>query len=405
MISRGLRAFVGWVDRHWMEFFGVAGVAALMFAVMWPLIVYNIAAGHVGVMWYRFLDGTVTSPNSTLKEGIHFILPWDKIFIYDARLQRIDEEVTGLSVDGLTITVNLSSRFVIESKYAGFLHKGIGPNYAQTLMRPQLRTLVLTYISENEAADLYSTRRARVQNVIAAQFQTALANISSNVPFEESYIQLEDVLIEEIDLPPFVRQAIEEKEKVRHMSEAYDFRLLLEEKERRRKRIEAEGIRSFQEIVAPGITDSYLRWRGIEATLELSKSDNAKVVIIGNGADGLPIILNTDSINNTLPTIDKKGKAKPGDPTPKTDSGAVPANPFSAPVETEGSASGDIPSSGPPAAGASGDSTTTIPGRSGSAAPDPSTAPASFAGPTTAPPPNPLANTVQGVLDSLTRKP
>lgn len=403
MIRRVARALLSWADRHWLEFFGIAAVGLLLFIVLWPLIVYNIAAGHVGVMWYRFLGGTVTSPGSTLTEGIHFILPWDKIFIYDARLQRIDEEVTGLSVDGLTITVNLSSRFVIESKYAGFLHKGIGPNYAETLMRPQLRTLVLTYISENEAADLYSTRRARVQNVIATQFQTALANVSSNVPFEESYVRLEDVLIEEIDLPPFVRQAIEEKEKVRHMSEAYDFRLLLEEKERRRKRIEAEGIRSFQEIVAPGITDSYLRWRGIEATLELSKSNNAKVVIIGNGADGLPIILNTDGMTNTLKSIHENNqRAKAGDPIPKTGLGAVPADPNATLAPPKGSASGDIPGDSPPPAGASGDARPAAPAPTGSAVPPPPRAPTNFAGPSTAPAPDPLTDSINGVLEGLT---
>ncbi|MDA0341502.1 MAG: SPFH domain-containing protein [Proteobacteria bacterium] len=405
MISRITRAVVSWADRHWLEFFSFAAVGLVMFIVLWPLIVYNIAAGHVGVMWYRFLGGTVTSPGSTLTEGIHFILPWDKIFTYDARLQRIDEEVTGLSVDGLTITVNLASRFVIESKYAGFLHKGIGPNYAETLMRPQLRTLVLTYISENEAAHLYSTRRASVQSVIAAQFQTALANISSNVPFEASYIQLDDVLIEEIDLPPFVRQAIEEKEKVRHMSEAYDFRLLLEEKERRRKRIEAEGIRSFQEIVAPGITDSYLRWRGIEATLELAKSNNAKVVIIGNGADGLPIILNTDGMTNTLSTAPEEDKkAKAGDPMPQTGRGAAPADPNAARTASQESASGDIPSGSPPPAGASGDARPATPGPTGLATPPPPRAPTSFAGPPTAPSPNPLTDSVRGVLENLTRR-
>jgi prohibitin 2 len=145
---------------------------------------------------------------------------------------------------------------------------------------------------------LYSTRRTAIQSFIENHLQTAFAGVSTNVAFEESYIKLEDVLIEEIKLPEFVKQAIEEKEKVRHMSDAYEFRIEMEQKERQRKRIEAEGIRNFQEIVAPGITDSYLRWRGIEATLKLAESDNAKVVIIGNGADGLPIILNTDSSQN-----------------------------------------------------------------------------------------------------------
>jgi regulator of protease activity HflC (stomatin/prohibitin superfamily) len=294
MIRRFFDWLSNWTNRHWVEFFATGAVFLLLIVVLWPLIVYTVPPGSVGVMWYRFFGGTVTTPGRELREGIHFIFPWDKIYMYDARLQRINESVKGLSIDGLEISVNVSSRFVINSQYAGYLHKSLGPQYKDTLMHPQLRTLILTYISENEASDLYSTRRERVQTIVQTRFQSKLANISSNVPFEEAYVDLEDVLIEEITLPSFVRNAIEQKERVRHMSEAYEFRLRLEEKERQRKRIEAEGIRSFQEIVAPGITPSYLRWRGIEATLQLAQSNNAKVVIIG-GENGLPIILNTES--------------------------------------------------------------------------------------------------------------
>lgn len=326
MIRRAGRWALAWVDRHWLEFFSLASVGLLLLIVLWPLIIYNVPSGHVGVMWYRFFGGTVTGENSSLPEGFHIILPWDKIFLYDARLQKISEDVSGLSVDGLTIKLTLSSRFVIDSKHVGFLHKSIGPSYIESLMRPELRTKVLTYISENEAEDLYSTRRAQVQNVIATQFQQELTEISSNTSFNEAYIKLEDVLIEEIILPPFVTRAIEEKEKVRHMNDAYEFRLLLEEKERRRKQIEAEGIRTFQEIVAPGITDSYLRWRGIEATLELSKSDNAKVVIIGNSSDGLPIILNTDSFQaGALPTAPDTANDAPS-ASPSSETGSAPEN-------------------------------------------------------------------------------
>lgn len=294
MIKRFLKNLAAWAERHWVEFFSAGALLLLMLFVLWPLIVYTVPSGHVGVMWYRFFGGTVTTPGKQLREGIHFILPWDKIYMYDARLRRIEQTVTGLSVDGLRLSIDLSSRFVINSDYVGFLHKGIGPEYQDTLMQPQLRTLLLTYLSEHESSDLYSTRRDTVQSIVEARFQAELSNISSNVPFDETFILLEDVLIEQIHLPQFVQDAIEQKERVRHMSEAYVFRLEMERQERDRKKIEADGIRNFQEIVAPGITDSYLRWLGIEATLKLSESNNAKIVVIG-GDDGLPLILNTET--------------------------------------------------------------------------------------------------------------
>ena len=368
MISRFFKRASSWTNQHWVEFFATGAILLLLMIVMWPLIVYTVPPGSVGVMWYRFFGGTVTEKDSQLQEGIHFILPWDKIYMYDARLQRIDESVKGLSVDGLEITLNISSRYVINSEYAGFLHKSIGPNYSETLMRPQLRTLILTYISENEASDLYSTRREQVQTIVQTQFQSKLANISSNVPFDDAYIHLEDVLIEEIELPTFVRNAIEQKERVRHMSEAYDFRLRLEEKERQRKRIEAEGIRSFQEIVAPGITESYLRWRGIEATLQLAQSNNAKVIVIG-GADGLPIILNTDPamkgsdatnenaadpMGNPLgPRSDLMGSPSLAGPAPLTASGAAIQKDSMTPPGTPAAPQQPTPANAPVQSGAS----------------------------------------------------
>ena len=106
---------------------------------------------------------------------------------------------------------------------------------------------------------------------------------------------MEDVLIKAISLPPGVQAAIVRKNAAFHEVEEYVFRVQKEEKEAERKRVEAVGIRNFQEIVSNGMSDAYLRWRGIEATLDLAKSSNAKVVVIGNNKNGLPLILNMDS--------------------------------------------------------------------------------------------------------------
>lgn len=324
MTKRILKAIARLIDRSWLELFGLGAVSLLVLLVLWPMIIYTVPAGHAGVMWYRFFGGTVTKPERVLSEGLHVIFPWDKIYIYDARLQHIEDNVVGLTVDGLSVTLKLAARFSIERNYAGYLHQAMGPSYVDILIHPQLRTTALTFISEQNAEDLYSTRRTTIQSYIENHLRTAFANVSTNVAFDASYIKLEDVLIEEVHLPEFVKQAIEEKEKVRHMSDAYEYRIEMEQKERQRKRIEAEGIRNFQEIVAPGITESYLRWRGIQATLKLAESNNAKIVIIGSGADGLPIILNTDSSQSdklpseTLPTAKATNngtEAKAGDPS------------------------------------------------------------------------------------------
>lgn len=281
-------------DRHGLEIVAVLALGVMLLIVLYPFIVYTINPGHVAVHWKRFFGGTQTAPASVRQEGIRAVFPWDRLYVYNARLQRIDETVKGLSIDGLDVTIKVFARFSVDARYVGYLHKAVGENYQDSLIRPALRVLVLKFIAENEAEDLHSNRRERVGSSIQARFKAELTNVITNIDFDDQFILVEDVLIDEIILPEVVRNAIENKESVRHLSESYEFRLTLEDQERERKRIEAEGIRAFQEIIAPGITESYLAWRGIEATLRLAESNNAKVVVIGGDGNGLPIILNTD---------------------------------------------------------------------------------------------------------------
>ena len=294
-----INSLKAWIRRTWITLFGLSFLALFIIIVLYPRIVHTIQPGHLGVKWFRFFGGTDVSAEGVIPEGLALTFPWDRLYIYDARLRSLSVEVEGLSSDGLKVSVNFVARYTIMGNKVGYLHKSIGPNYEETLLKPQLRELALSYLSKNQASDLYSDRRSRVQKSIEAQFSESMKSVASNTDFTGYYVKTEDVLMAHVRLPDFVARAIEEKEKVRHINESYEFRLMLEDKERRRKRLEAEGIRSFQEIIAPGITESYLRWRGIQATLELSKSNNTKVVIIGD-KDGLPIILNTEDNNNRL---------------------------------------------------------------------------------------------------------
>ena len=297
-----IKSIKSWVRRSWINLLGLTIIGLFLTIVLYNRIVHTIEPGHVGVTWYRFFDGTDTSPEGVLSEGIHLIFPWDRIYIYDARLRTTNIEVEGLSSDGLKISVNFIVRYTIVADKVGFLHKSIGPDYEKILIRPQLRELALSYLSKNQASDLYSDRRSRVQKSIEAMFSEAMKGVESNTEFTDYYIKTEDVLMAHVKLPGFVARAIEEKEKVRHINESYEFRLMLEDKERRRKRLEAEGTVFSGNSV--GITESYLRWRGIQATLELAKSQNTKIVIIGD-KDGLPLILNTESDGNMSQTPQK----------------------------------------------------------------------------------------------------
>ena len=102
---------------------------------------------------------------------------------------------------------------------------------------------------------------------------------------------VEAILIRNVELPEKLRIAISEKLEEEQRSEKMVFTLARERQEAQRKAIEAEGIAEFQKIVSQGLTADLLRWKGIEATESLSNSENAKVVVIGSGPDGLPLIL------------------------------------------------------------------------------------------------------------------
>lgn len=264
-------------------------LAGLLGLLTGPMMVYSVPAGYVGVVWKRFGG---TQLNYTAGEGLHLKPPWDKVYLYDIRMQLIDRDFDVLSADGLKVTVNIAYRFWVERDEAPLLHSRIGPDYAEVLLAAAIGARARDIFSRNTPEEIYSFRRAEVQDEILSYMQEGLRQ--SDVPQSETqtlFINLEDVFIREITLPPSVQEAIAQKNQMQQRSLEYDYRLLLESKESERKRIEARGIKEFQDIVSQGITESYLRWRGIDATQALAASPNSKTVIIGSGSDGLPLIL------------------------------------------------------------------------------------------------------------------
>jgi hypothetical protein len=178
------------------------------------------------------------------------------------------------------------------------LHQAIGPNYKQVLVQPGIGSLTREVIAQYNAEQVYSTARQEIQDKIRNLVEDRLSEKMMEHEGEESYrvsmreiIILYDVLVAGIELPAAIVAAINRKTEQYYIAEEYKFRVEREKRESERKKIEGEGIRDFQQIVSQGISESYLRWRGIEATLQLSQSTNSKVVVIGSGKDGLPIIL------------------------------------------------------------------------------------------------------------------
>jgi len=279
-------------------------VATLVAIVLYPHMVVTVPSGQVGVLWKRFGGGTVLDPRKLKNEGFNLILPWNEVFLYDLRLQSFTEPYNAISSDGVSLTATINVRFRLQRNAVPVLHQAIGPNYVQVLAMPGIGSLTREVIAQYTAEQVYSTARQEIQDKIRNLVEARLSEkMMEHEDDEESYrvsmrdtFILYDILVAGIELPAAIVGAINRKTEQYYIAEEYKFRVEREKRESERKKIEAEGIRDFQQTVSQGISESYLRWRGIEATLQLSQSANAKVVVIGSGKDGLPIILgNVDS--------------------------------------------------------------------------------------------------------------
>lgn len=284
-------------------------VTALVGVVLFPRVVITVPSGEVGVLWKRFEGGTDLDPRDLLEEGIHFIMPWDMVFIYNLRIQTLKETYSAISSDGVNMYATINTRYRLQHDAIPTLHQVVGPDYTNVL-GPQIASEMREVIAQYTAEQVYSTARSEIQEKIRGRALDKLGHKmmeretevrSYNVAMRDTVI-LYDTLLYGIELPATVINAINRKAEQYYIAEEYKFRVLREKRESDRKRVEAEGIRDFQDIVSKGISDSYLRWRGVEATLQLAQSTNSKVVVIGGGKNGLPVILGNTDMSPPAPT-------------------------------------------------------------------------------------------------------
>lgn len=347
-------------------------VTVLAILILWPYMVVTVPSGYVGVLWKRLngIDpycwcfvgrGTVIDPKQLREEGLHIIAPWDKLFLYNLRLQSMTLKVNAISKDGVSVTAQINVRFQLVHRSIGVLHKFIGPNYRTSIVATEIGSLAQEVISKYTAEEVYRSRQ-KIQDEIRDGAQRRLAtHLNELVQTEameqpdphhyrdylQNSIQFLDTLILNIELPPAITAAINRQTEQFYLIQEYKYRVQREAQESKRKQIEANGIAAFQRTVSKGISDSYLRWRGIEATLALAKSPNTKIIIIGSGKDGLPIILgNLDSRSESsaTPQSQKSGAISSSEPLSPAFSGR--ASP-----PASGIRSGGPPDGGPAPAG------------------------------------------------------
>ena len=236
-----------------------------------------VPAGNVGVVdLFGIVDDEVRKPGFNVKNPLASI----KRFSTKTRLMDFTCKVP--SKEGLIVTLNISLQYRVDPEKAAELYKKVGENYEQVIIAPAMRSAVRDETSARDAKALYSTEREQIRNDLRSSLKKAL---------RERGIIVEDAPLRNIVLPEKLTSAIERKLEMEQESERMNFVLLKEKQEAERKAIEAKGIADFQQIVKAGLDNKYLTWKGIEATVDLSQSDNTKVVVIGNAKNGLPLIL------------------------------------------------------------------------------------------------------------------
>src|SRR6516162_11614855 len=389
------RAWLRFIRRHIPSVSVLFMATLLAITLLYPYVVITVQSGQVGVLWRRFFGfdaycwcfagrGTALDPREIREEGLHIIWPWDKLFIYNLRLQSATQTYNAISKDGVSVTAQINVRFQLSHNSVGVLQKFIGPDYLQLIVSPEIGSQARSVISQYSAQEVYTSREA-IQEKIRDNSQKSLgAHLNKLVQPEameeldpkhytdylQGSIQILDTLVLGIELPPEIVAAINRQTEQYYMIQEYRFRVEREAEESKRKQIEADGIAAFQKTVSQGISESYLRWRGIEATLLLAQSPNSKVVIIGSGRDGLPIILNAEPNAqggapqpgaSTGSSSGSGGSGAPGNSgasgagnssaplsnTPPSTSSGAPPNSSTAPGSTPG-APGTTPNKPPP---------------------------------------------------------
>ena len=259
--------------------FIILGVIAVIFISKSAV---TIDSGEVGVLYKTFSGGVVTD-EPPLGEGFHIVAPWNKVYVYNVRQQELlEKSMAVLSANGLEIKLDASVLYQPTAATVGLLHQTRGTDYLNSVIIPAVRSATRSVVGRYTPEQLYSTKRDAIQAEIYIETKKIV---------EPQYVQLNDILVRDVTLPSTIKTAIESKLKQEQESLEYEFRLVTAAKEAQKQIIEAKGKADANKILSASLNDKILKDKGIEATMQLSSSPNTKVIVIGGGKDGLPLIL------------------------------------------------------------------------------------------------------------------
>ncbi len=272
-------------NRKYLPFVIIAIIAFIVLLSAFNRIFYRIEASERAVI-FKTLSGELDKEN-IIGPGWHVKAPWNEKYVYEVSENKVEETMDVLDKNGLNISVDVTVRFHPKYDAIGEIQENFRGDYIQRLVIPEARSTVRQVMGRYTAEEIYSTKRPEVEAAIIEETREVLGA-------EGNEVEMKSLLIRSIKLPEQIKTAIENKLKQEQEALAYQFRLDKEESEAERKRIAAEGEAAANRIINSSLTPELLRMRGIEATKDIANSPNSKVIVIGSGGDGLPLILNSN---------------------------------------------------------------------------------------------------------------
>ena len=265
---------------------GIGGGILLVLLIFSSSIFVTIGSGERGVKYQPLAGGL--DQDDVYEQGLKFKMPWNSMIIFEIRKQENEQSMEVLSSNGLDIKVDVSIRYRPEQEKIGYLYNEVGKNYLNKIIIPELRSATREVIGQYEPEELYHSDRKKIQSKIFKRTRNVLT---------KNYIALDAILIRSIQLPTQIKKAIERKLEEQQKIQQKEYAKQTAKKEAERQKIEARGKAKANEILSESLTDEILQEKAISATQKLTKSDNSKVIVVGNGKDGLPVMLSADQKN------------------------------------------------------------------------------------------------------------
>ena len=267
-------------NRKFLPIVVISVIGLMLLFAFSSSIFYTVQATERAVIFYKFTKGL--DKENVIPPGLHMKAPWNEAYVYEVSESKQEEAMDVLDKNGLSISVDVTVRFYPLFDKIGHIHEKFNKSYIEKLVIPEARSTVRQVMGRYTAEEIYSTKRAEVETAIKTETSEVL---------RANNVEMKALLIRSINLPAQIKQAIENKLEQEQEALAYQFKLNKEKSEAERKRIAADGEAIANKIINSSLTPELLKMRGIEATLELAKSPNTKVVVVGSGKDGMPLIL------------------------------------------------------------------------------------------------------------------